>query len=82
MIHEDEQVLCKVEAMRSYVMEELNVKRVSTSTQRSKFGVKLKAEPDFRLLGSKLGSSMKQVTVACKALTSGQLTVSSFVFSL
>ena len=80
MIHEDEQVLCKVEAMRSYVMEELNVKRVSTSTQRSKFGVKLKAEPDFRLLGSKLGSSMKQVTVACKALTSEQLTVSSIVF--
>ena len=61
--------------MTSYVMEELNVKAVSTSTQRSKYGVKLKAEPDFRSLGARLGSAMKQVMSACKALTSEQLTV-------
>ena len=44
---------------------------------KNKYGVKVKAEPDFRVLGAKLGAGLKQVMAACKSLTSQQLAVST-----
>ena len=35
---------------------------------KNKYGVKVKAEPDFRVLGAKLGAGLKQVMAACKSL--------------
>ena len=58
-------------------IQELNVKSVSVSMDKNKYGVKVKAEPDFRVLGAKLGAGLKQVMAACKSLTSQQLAVST-----
>ena len=74
-----EQIRCKMLQkscfIYSHVLQELNVKVVNTSTDKEKYGVHLKAEPDFRTLGARLGAGLKQVMAACKTLTSEQLAV-------
>ena len=63
-------------------MQELNVKCVTASNDKVKYGVKLKPEPDFRALGARLGAGLKQVMAACKSLSSEQLAVSYCDISL
>ena len=49
------------------------------STEKEKYGVKLRAEPDHRTLGARLKGAFKDVTKEIKALSDAQ--VSQFVAS-
>ncbi|KAJ8301700.1 hypothetical protein KUTeg_020687 [Tegillarca granosa] len=55
-----------------YVME-LNVREVTTTTDKIKYGAHLVAEPDQKTLGLKLRGSFKSVAEAIKSLTDKQL---------
>jgi len=46
----------------SLTHQELNVKSLTTSTDKEKYGARLRAEPDHRVLGSKLKLKFKEVT--------------------
>ena len=69
--------------LKTYICEELNVKDIETSDQPLQYA-SLKAEPEFSVLGKKVGKAMGAVSKAVKALSqqeildfqsSGQLTV-------
>ena len=53
--------------------QELNVRQLTVTMDKSAYGVKLRAEPDHRQLGKKLGSALKEITPAIKALTDEQI---------
>ena len=55
-------------------MDELNVKKLTLSTDKEKYGVKLRAEPDHKTLGARLKGAFKVVTKEIQALSDAQLT--------
>ena len=55
VVHKDPEVLNDVISLEKYIMEELNLRSVTTSSDKKKYGVKLTAQPDFKALGGKHG---------------------------
>lgn len=74
VIQKEEQVLSDVMQLESYIKEELNIRTVTTSTDKDKYGVALKAEMNFKLLGSRLKGDVKKVQQAVAELSDEQIT--------
>lgn len=74
VIHKDEHVLEEVQSLQNYIQEELNVKKVTVSRDKERYGVRLRAEPDFRALGQRLNKQLKPVMEAIKNLPDEALT--------
>jgi len=55
-------------------MQELNVRMVTVTADKRKYGVRLRAEPDHKVLGARLKAAFKTVLSAIKDLTDEQLT--------
>ncbi|GAU93666.1 hypothetical protein RvY_05568 [Ramazzottius varieornatus] len=73
VIHRDQAFLDDIMAMESYIVEELNVRTLTTTLDKERYGVSVRAEPDHKVLGAKLKNSYKAVMDAVKKLTSAQL---------
>lgn len=54
VIHKDQEVRDDVLVLQSYIMEELNVRGVTVTADKAKYGVHLRAEPDHKTLGFRL----------------------------
>ena len=54
VIHKDQDYLNDVISLERYVTEELNVRQVTMSSDKSKYNVRLRAEPDHMVLGKRL----------------------------
>ena len=57
-----------------FIPKELNVRKVTVSSDKERYGVKLQAEADFRALGARLKGEVKAVVAALKELGDEQLT--------
>ncbi|OAD56222.1 Isoleucine--tRNA ligase, cytoplasmic [Eufriesea mexicana] len=75
VIHQDAEVLKEIMSLKSYILEELNVKELTVTTDKEKYGVKLRAEPDHKILGARLKGEFKSVTQAIKELSDEKLQV-------
>ncbi|KAM9533612.1 isoleucine--tRNA ligase, cytoplasmic [Guaruba guarouba] len=73
VIHQDPEALENIRSLEKYVLEELNVRQVTLSTDKEKYGVRLRAEPDHMVLGKRLKGAFKLVMAAIKELKSEQL---------
>ncbi|KAG8225441.1 hypothetical protein J437_LFUL004441 [Ladona fulva] len=73
VIHKSEEYLKDVKSLESYILEELNVRTLTVTTDKHKYGVSLRAEPDHKTLGARLKGEFKAVTAAVKELTDSQL---------
>ena len=51
------------------------MRKLTVTMDKTAYAVRLKAEPDHRQVGKKLGSALKAVTPAIKALTDEQIEV-------
>lgn len=51
------------------------MRQLTLSTDKDKYGIRLKAEPDHMVLGKRLKGAFKSVTAAIRELTSEQLEV-------
>lgn len=60
-------------AVFHFVLQELNVRQLTLSTDKDKYGIRLRAEPDHMVLGKRLKGAFKSVTAAIKELKSEQL---------
>ncbi|EGD73937.1 isoleucyl-tRNA synthetase [Salpingoeca rosetta] len=69
-----ENVLEDLQSLQTYVTSELNIRKLTLSSDESAYKVKLKAQPDFKTLGSRLKSDIKKVAAAVRQLTHDQLT--------
>lgn len=61
VINRDGQFLDDLVSLQTYILSELNVRKMTVSQDKAKYGVHLKAEPNFRLLGARLKSDQKKV---------------------
>lgn len=68
----DEQVFDLLKEQKQLIADELNVKEVSFSADEGQF-VTLKAKPNFRVLGKKVGRWMKEVQAAIDKLDQSHL---------
>lgn len=68
----DERVLSFLKDQKHLIEEELNVKQVTFSSNEKEF-VSLKAKPNFRLLGKKVGKLMPAAKTAIESLNQQQL---------
>ncbi|XP_068108961.1 isoleucine--tRNA ligase, cytoplasmic [Hyperolius riggenbachi] len=73
IIHQDPEALSDIQALERYIVEELNVRQVTISTNKNKYGIRLRAEPDHMVLGKRLKGAFKTVMAAIKELSSDQL---------
>ncbi|XP_038067319.1 isoleucine--tRNA ligase, cytoplasmic-like isoform X1 [Patiria miniata] len=73
VIHAEQECLDDVMSLEKYIKEELNIRSVTTSQDKEKYGVSLRAEPDQAVLGRRLKGDLKKVTQAVRELTDSQL---------
>ncbi|XP_066248278.1 isoleucine--tRNA ligase, cytoplasmic [Euwallacea similis] len=73
VVHQDNQYIEDVVSLKEYILTELNVRKISTTTDKSKFGITLRAEPDHKVLGLRLKQEFKAVTQGIKALTDSEI---------
>ncbi|XP_069793365.1 isoleucine--tRNA ligase, cytoplasmic isoform X2 [Narcine bancroftii] len=73
VIHQDSEALKEIRSLEKYILEELNVRQLTLSTDKDKYGIRLRAEPDHMVLGKRLKGAFKSVTAAIKGLQSFQL---------
>lgn len=72
-ISRDPTVVEDVKSLERYILEELNVRKVTTTTDKSKYGAHMEADVDFKVLGARLKGDVKKVVTAVKKLSSEQL---------
>ena len=73
MIRPEQAELEEIRELEGYIKEQLNVRTVSFSTDRSKYGIELRAEPEIPVLGRRLGKEAKNVFAGIRALSSSQI---------
>ncbi|XP_076173611.1 isoleucyl-tRNA synthetase [Ptiloglossa arizonensis] len=73
VIHQDAEVLEEIVSLKSYILEELNLKELTITTDKQKYGVTLRAEPNHKILGARLKGEFKSITQAIKTLSDEQL---------
>lgn len=66
MIHNEQKFLEEIEMVKQYILEELNVRCITLSCDKVKYGVSLRAEPDHKTLGVRLKSAFKDVMLGIK----------------
>lgn len=73
IIHSDPQYQADVKALETYITEELNVRHIIITDNEEKYGVKYKAEADWKVLGQKLKKDAMKVKKGLPELTSDQI---------
>ncbi|PNW71377.1 hypothetical protein CHLRE_16g651750v5 [Chlamydomonas reinhardtii] len=73
VVHSDADFLADIQGeLREYVESELNVRSLETCADPLQYAT-LRAQPDWQILGKKLGKSMGAVAAAIKDLTDAQI---------
>jgi isoleucyl-tRNA synthetase len=70
VIHSDPQYHQDIKALESYIVEELNVREIVITDNEDKYGVKYKAEADWKVLGQKLKKDAVKVKKGLPDLSS------------
>ncbi|XP_064227067.1 isoleucine--tRNA ligase, cytoplasmic-like [Aotus nancymaae] len=73
VIHQDPEALKDIKSLEKYVIEELNVRKVTLSADKKKYGIRLRAEPDHMVLGKHLKGAFKAVMTSIKQLSNEEL---------
>lgn len=55
--------------LKNYILEEVNVRQLTTSSEKERWGVQLTVEPDYKALGPRLGKNLKAGVEILKART-------------
>jgi len=74
VIHKDQQCLDDIRSLEKFILEELNVRSVTLSSDKASYGVTLRAEPDHKTLGFRLKGDFKPVMAEIKQLSDERLT--------
>ncbi|XP_058455405.1 isoleucine--tRNA ligase, cytoplasmic [Malaya genurostris] len=73
VIHQSQEYFDDIKSLENFITDELNVRKITFSSDKQKYGVKLRAEPDHKVLGVRLKNDFKQVILAVKALTDEEI---------
>lgn len=72
IIHQDPEYLTDILSLEKYIIEEMNVRKITVSSDKVKYGVTLRAEPDHKTLGARLKGDFKAITQEIKGLSDEQ----------
>ncbi|XP_014087152.3 isoleucine--tRNA ligase, cytoplasmic [Bactrocera oleae] len=73
VVHRDPEILTSIERLSNFILNELNVRKLTLSSDKSKYGVTLRAEPDHKILGQRLKGDFKTVMSAIKSLNDEEI---------
>jgi len=73
VIHQSEEYLNDIRSLESFILSEMNIRKITLSNEKERYGVTLRAEPDYRSLGSRLKNDLKKVQTAVKGLTDADI---------
>lgn len=73
MIHESSEVLEHIQSLADYIKAELNIKNLTTSTDKAKYNVRRSAKPDVVKLGKRLRKAAKPVQNAVREMSGEQV---------
>ncbi|KAI9297973.1 isoleucyl-tRNA synthetase [Neoconidiobolus thromboides FSU 785] len=73
IIHSDPIFREDVKSLQNYIQEELNIRNIIITEDEAKYGVKYRAEADFKVLGSRLKKDLPKVKKGLAELTSDQV---------
>ncbi|KAF7233346.1 hypothetical protein EG68_08663 [Paragonimus skrjabini miyazakii] len=73
VIHSDPTVRSLIQSAKSYIVEELNVRLLTTTDDKQRYGVKLRGVLNHRVLGSRLKQDYKAVVEAVKQMPTAEL---------
>lgn len=73
VIHKNEGYLNDIKSLEDFVLGELNVRKLTLCADKEKYGVKLRADPDFKKLGLRLKTVFKAVIAEIKSLNDAQI---------
>ncbi|XP_071488561.1 isoleucine--tRNA ligase, cytoplasmic-like [Diadema antillarum] len=73
VVNPSKECLDDIRSLEKYIIEELNVRKVTTSQDKAKYRVELHAEPDHMILGKRLKGDFKRVAAAIQKLSDAQL---------
>lgn len=73
IIHSEKEYLDDIDSLKSYIIEELNIRDLVLTSDEKKYGVEYKAVADWPVLGKKLKKDMKKVKDGLPLLTSAEV---------
>ncbi|KAL7302997.1 hypothetical protein TKK_0004222 [Trichogramma kaykai] len=73
VIHQDRAALDELRTLEPYVLDELNVRKLTLTHDKKAYGVRLRAEPEHRSLGSKYKADFRKLTELIRQLSDSQL---------
>ena len=73
VVDSDDTLLADATSLESYIVSELNVRKLTVSSDKQKYDVKLTAKPNHMLLGKRLKRDFKPVSAAIATLTDAEL---------
>lgn len=73
VIHKNDEYLNDIKSLEDFVTGELNVRKLTLCADKEKYGVKLRADPDFKKLGLRLKTVFKAVIAEIKSLNDEQI---------
>ncbi|KAJ1532719.1 isoleucine--tRNA ligase, partial [Nowakowskiella sp. JEL0078] len=73
VIHADLQYAKDIKLLESYIVEELNVRSITVTSDEEKYGVHYSVDPDYKILGQKLRSDLGKVRKALQNITPAEV---------
>ncbi|KAJ1741604.1 isoleucine--tRNA ligase [Coemansia sp. RSA 1086] len=73
VIHPDPEYLADVHGLSKYIVEELNVRNLELTSEESKYGIKYRAEADYKKLGATLRKDLPRVKNALPSVPSSEI---------
>ncbi|CAG8595968.1 6726_t:CDS:10 [Ambispora leptoticha] len=73
VVHSDSQYHSDVLSLKSYIVEELNIKNLVVTSDENKYNIKYRAEADWKTLGQKLKKDIVKVKKGLEHVTSEQV---------
>jgi isoleucyl-tRNA synthetase len=73
VLHDEAEYLADVKSLETYIKEELNVRKITLTSEEEKYNVAYRAEADFRVLGIKLRKDMPKVKNGLSRVTSAEV---------
>ena len=73
VVNEDKDVLRDVDSLRDYILDELNVRNLTVTSDKEAYSIAMKARPDIKALGIRLKKDSKAVCAAIDKLSNADL---------
>ncbi|KAF2903728.1 hypothetical protein ILUMI_02436 [Ignelater luminosus] len=73
IIHQDNQYLSDIKSVEQYLLTEMNVRKVTLTVDKDKFGIKMQAKPDYKTLGVCFKSNYKSIAQTIESLTDNEI---------